>query len=188
MCWIISKLNHFKYKSHSEYQQNCGWENLRHEQTSVSSMWSLDLRNVCVLLHNCLFSLLYIILMCFLGVVSYWFYHEIRVWIGGGGGRAPPPPRRESMALTLSGPDTPAFLFLEVCEANRLQCSYSQHSTLKTANQRSCCTCHSWCSWSSVARNGIMLRCLQSHKWSPHRTSINTWKKVSEFFFNLIHV
>jgi hypothetical protein len=33
--------------------------------------------------------------------------------------------------MALSGPDTPGFLFLGVCEANRLQCSYSQHSTLK---------------------------------------------------------
>jgi hypothetical protein len=29
--------------------------------------------------------------------------------------------------MELSGPDTPGFWFLGVCEANRLQCSYSQH-------------------------------------------------------------
>jgi hypothetical protein len=90
------------------------------------------------------------------------------------------------MALTLSGSDTPRFLFLEVCEANRLQCLYSQHSTLETANERSCCTCHSRCCWLSVAGNGIPLRCLQSHQQSPHRTLINTWgeKKLFELFFN----
>jgi hypothetical protein len=84
--------------------------------------------------------------------------------------------RMEAMAPTLSGPDTPGFLFPGVWEANRLQCSYSQHSTLETVNQGSCCICHSWCSWSSVTGNGIPLRCLQSHQWSPHRTSINMWK------------
>jgi hypothetical protein len=90
--------------------------------------------------------------------------------------------------MALSGPDTPGFLFLGVCEANCLQCSYAQHSTLETANQGSCCICHSCCSWSSVTGNGIPLRCLQSHQWSPHRTSINMWKKLFELFFNLIHI
>jgi hypothetical protein len=71
--------------------------------------------------------------------------------------------RMEVMAPTLSRPDAPGFLFLGVCEANRLQCSYSQHSTLETANQGNRRICHSWCSWSSVAGNGIPLRCLQSH-------------------------
>jgi hypothetical protein len=34
-----------------------------------------------------------------------------------------------------------------------------------TANQGSC-----WiCSWSSVARNGMQLRCLLSHQWNPHK-------------------
>jgi hypothetical protein len=30
----------------------------------------------------------------------------------------------------------------------------------------------------------------KSHQWSPHRTSINTWKElqVFELFYNLIHV
>jgi hypothetical protein len=95
--------------------------------------------------------------------------------------------RMEAMAPTLSGPDTPGFLFLGVCIANCLQCSHSRESTLETANQGSCWICHSWCSWSSVAGNGILLRSLQSHQWSPHRTSINTWEKLFEFF-NLIHV
>jgi hypothetical protein len=39
----------------------------------------------------------------------------------------------------LSGLDTPGFLFLGVCEANILQCSYSQHPELETANQGSYC-------------------------------------------------
>jgi hypothetical protein len=42
-------------------------------------------------------------------------------------------------ASTLSGPHTPGFLFLGVCKANHLQCSYSQHSRLETVNQGSCC-------------------------------------------------
>jgi hypothetical protein len=62
-------------------------------------------------------------------------------------------------------------------------CSYSQHSTFETVNQENCCICHSWCSSSSVAGNGITLRCLQRHKWGPHRTSINIWTKLSELFF-----
>jgi hypothetical protein len=46
-------------------------------------------------------------------------------------------------ARTLSGTGNPGFLFLKVCEENHLQCSYSQHSALETANQGSCCICHS---------------------------------------------
>jgi hypothetical protein len=45
-------------------------------------------------------------------------------------------------APTLYGPDIPRFLFLGACEANHLQCSYSQHSAPETANQGSCCICH----------------------------------------------
>jgi hypothetical protein len=75
-------------------------------------------------------------------------------------------------ALMLSGPDTPGFLFLGVCEANCLPCSYSQHSTPETANQGSGCICRSRCARSSVAGNGTQLGCLQSHQWGPHRTSV----------------
>jgi hypothetical protein len=38
-------------------------------------------------------------------------------------------------ARTLTGPDTPGFLFQEICDANHVQCSYSKHSTPETANQ-----------------------------------------------------
>jgi hypothetical protein len=41
---------------------------------------------------------------------------------------------------------------------------------------------------STEAGNGIPLTCLQSHQWSPNVTSINTWKKLFEFFFDLTHV
>jgi hypothetical protein len=77
---------------------------------------------------------------------------------------------------TLFGPDNPGFLFLGGCEANNLQCSYSQHSTLQTANQGNCRIRHSWCAWSNAAGNRIPLRCLQSHQCSPHRTSQKTWE------------
>jgi hypothetical protein len=76
--------------------------------------------------------------------------------LGGRGGM-------EAMVPMLSGPDTPAFLFLRVM--------WSKSSTLFIFT-----TCspwksesgmllhgHCWCSWPSVAGNGIPLRCLQSH-------------------------
>jgi hypothetical protein len=85
---------------------------------------------------------------------------------------------------------TPLDFYFWVCKANHLQYSYSQHLTLETAKQGSCCICQSWCSWSSVARNEISLRSLQSHQWSPHGTSINTWKNYLScslllFIFNV---
>jgi hypothetical protein len=103
---------------------------------------------------------------------------ELEIVVGKEGGQAVARstcPRWRSFAeclqkMALSGPDTPGF-----CEANRLQYSYSQHSTLETANQGSCCICHSWCSWSIVAGNGIPLR-FAEHQWSPYRASINTLK------------
>jgi hypothetical protein len=51
--------------------------------------------------------------------------------------------RMEAMAPTLSGPDTPGFLFLGVCEANRLQCSYSHN--LKRRIGEACLTPFTTC-------------------------------------------
>jgi hypothetical protein len=48
----------------------------------------------------------------------------------------------EAMATMLSELHIPGFLLLRVCEANHLQCSYSQHSALETANQGSCSIFH----------------------------------------------
>lgn len=76
----------------------------------------------------------------------------------------------------------------KVFEATHLQCTYSQHSTPETAHYSRCCTCHPWCSWSSVAVNRVPLRCLQSHQWSTYSTTINTCRTQCKLFLHLIRV
>jgi hypothetical protein len=48
--------------------------------------------------------------------------------------------------------------------------------------------CHSWCSWLSVAGNGIKLSCLQSKPIEPTQNFDKYTEKKSELFLNLIHV
>jgi hypothetical protein len=64
-------------------------------------------------------------------VLSWWGGKQLRAQRIQGDAHLP----NDLQKMALSEPDTPGFLFLGVCEANRLQCSYSQHSTLETANQ-----------------------------------------------------
>jgi hypothetical protein len=72
-------------------------------------------------------------------------------------------------APTLFGPDTPRFLFLGVCEANKSSTAFV-FTTFKTRNSESRKLLHLSLQMFLVqcGRKWNTLRCLQSHQWSPH--------------------